>query len=104
MENRGTLSSLEVYERKMAWYAEDGGKESLAELVEILEAAGRGEIVCARGPQALEEGVMAMRVPARPRRMASASLRRPIPAIPPVRSTKSAAAATLGPMEPSGKE
>ncbi|HUG39320.1 MAG TPA: thioredoxin family protein [Longimicrobiales bacterium] len=32
--------------RKMAWYEEDAGRETLRELVEILERAHRGEQIC----------------------------------------------------------
>ncbi len=40
------LPSGEVYERKMAWYAEDAGHETVQVLVEMLEAAARGDRVC----------------------------------------------------------
>lgn len=33
-------------DRKMAWYAEDAGRSTLEEFVEVLEAAARGGILC----------------------------------------------------------
>jgi len=36
----------EEFERKMAWYEEDGGAETLREFVEILEAAHSGSSIC----------------------------------------------------------
>lgn len=39
-------SGQQVYERKMAWYDEDGGSGTVEAFVEMLEAAARGETVC----------------------------------------------------------
>jgi hypothetical protein len=41
---RGTMS--EEVGAKMAWYAEDDGRETLRELVEVLEGARSGTVVC----------------------------------------------------------
>jgi Thioredoxin len=42
----GSLSAEERYERKMEWYAENAGRETVREVVEVLEAAGSGGVVC----------------------------------------------------------
>lgn len=39
-------SSREVYERKMTWYADDGGNATVEAFVEMLEAARGGQSVC----------------------------------------------------------
>jgi hypothetical protein len=41
---RGTTA--EQLDEKMAWYAEDGGRETLRELVEVLEGAASGQVIC----------------------------------------------------------
>lgn len=41
-----SLPSNERFERKMAWYEEDAGGETVADLVAMLEAAARGEVRC----------------------------------------------------------
>jgi hypothetical protein len=41
------LSGDEVYEQKMAWYAENEGEATIEEFVEMLEAAARGNPQCA---------------------------------------------------------
>lgn len=41
-----TLPSGERFSRKMAWYEEDAGRETLGDLVAMLEAAARGEVRC----------------------------------------------------------
>jgi hypothetical protein len=41
---RGTTAG--EAERKLAWYAEDGGRETLRELVEVLESARDGRPIC----------------------------------------------------------
>jgi len=38
--------AAEMLDQKMAWYLEDRGREALTGLMEILEAAQRGEMVC----------------------------------------------------------
>lgn len=44
-------SSRERMERKMAWYADDAGRETVRELVEVLEGAAAGRPVCRSGPE-----------------------------------------------------
>jgi hypothetical protein len=44
---RGTMS--EEIGAKLAWYANDGGRETLREFVEVLEGASSGEVVCPGG-------------------------------------------------------
>ncbi len=46
IENQGRISSEELFTRKMAWYDEDAGSETVAQLVEILEAAAAGRTLC----------------------------------------------------------
>lgn len=41
-----TLSGDEAYERKMAWYAEDAGRETVETIVRMMEAAAEGRTVC----------------------------------------------------------
>ncbi len=41
---RGEAAAM--LDRKMAWYLEDQGREALTDLIEILEAAQRGDMVC----------------------------------------------------------
>jgi hypothetical protein len=38
--------------RKMSWYENEAGKETLREFVEVLEAAARGSKICPEGPPA----------------------------------------------------
>jgi hypothetical protein len=40
------FSGDEVFPRKMAWYAEDAGQNTVEAFVEMLEAAARGETIC----------------------------------------------------------
>lgn len=40
------VPSGERFRRKMAWYEEDAGRETLADVVAMLEAAARGEVRC----------------------------------------------------------
>jgi hypothetical protein len=40
------LSSEELYERKMAWYADDSGQDTVEAFVTMLEAAANGSSVC----------------------------------------------------------
>ncbi len=46
LENNETISSDEIYEQKMEWYAQDSGQETLATFVSILEAAATGNTIC----------------------------------------------------------
>lgn len=43
-------SSRDRTERKMRWYADDAGRETVREWVEILEAAAAGRPICRAGP------------------------------------------------------
>ena len=45
-ESKASLSSDELFEGKMAWYAEDSGVSTLREIVEILEGAAEGRPIC----------------------------------------------------------
>jgi len=45
-ENKTSLESEELFEKKMAWYDEDAGAETVRELVAILEAAGADAPIC----------------------------------------------------------
>jgi hypothetical protein len=47
-ENKPKLGEDEFQSNKMAWYRENRGRATIDELVEILEAAARGEAVCER--------------------------------------------------------
>lgn len=40
------LPSDQRFSRKMAWYEEDAGRETIGDLVAMLEAAARGEVRC----------------------------------------------------------
>ena len=46
LENNETISSDDIYEQKMEWYAQDSGQETLATFVSILEAAATGNTIC----------------------------------------------------------
>lgn len=46
IRERPGLSSEEVYEGKMAWYDEDGGRGTVEAFVEMLEAASEGGSIC----------------------------------------------------------
>lgn len=41
-----SLASSQKFSGKMSWYAEDAGKATVAEIVTMLEAAGRSEVQC----------------------------------------------------------
>lgn len=45
-ENETEMSTPELYEGKMAWYAEDSGASTLAEVVSLLESAAAGTPRC----------------------------------------------------------
>ena len=45
-ENGGEMNSDEVYEAKMAWYDDDAGLSTVAQIVQMLEAAAGGVPVC----------------------------------------------------------
>jgi len=45
-ENGGEMNRDEVYEAKMAWYDDDGGLSTVAQVVRMLEAAASGAPVC----------------------------------------------------------
>jgi len=46
LENPESLEREALFERKMAWYAEDTGRETLETFVAMLESARRGEKIC----------------------------------------------------------
>jgi len=46
LENPEGLAADDLFTRKMAWYDEDSGAETVETFVEILEAAGSGRTVC----------------------------------------------------------
>ena len=46
LENDGTLSSEDVFEQKMEWYAEDAGQNTLEAFVAMLESAEEGSVIC----------------------------------------------------------
>lgn len=46
IRERPGMSSQELYEGKMAWYDEDGGRGTVEALVEMLEAAAEGGGIC----------------------------------------------------------
>lgn len=46
LEKDGTLSSQDVYEQKMEWYATDAGQDTLEAFVAMLESAGAGSTIC----------------------------------------------------------
>jgi hypothetical protein len=41
-----SLPSNQKFSAKMSWYAEDAGRSTVAEVVAMMEAAGRGELQC----------------------------------------------------------
>lgn len=45
-ENKPKLSDEDFQKAKMAWYREDRGRETVREMVELLEAAGKGPTSC----------------------------------------------------------
>jgi hypothetical protein len=52
LENQKTLESRDLIARKMEWYRTDAGVTTLREIVEMLEAAARGEPACVPAPGA----------------------------------------------------
>jgi hypothetical protein len=46
LENNETLSSNEIYEQKMEWYADDAGDKTVEAFVLMLEAAATGATIC----------------------------------------------------------
>ena len=45
-EHMDSLPSNSKFSGKMSWYEQDAGKSTVAEIVTMLEAAGRGEVQC----------------------------------------------------------
>ena len=45
-ENKPKLSDEDFQKAKMTWYREDRGRETVKEMVELLEAAGKGPTTC----------------------------------------------------------
>ena len=50
LEEQGTAPRDELHARRDEWYVEDGGRETLREIVERIEAAAAGRAVCP-GPE-----------------------------------------------------
>ncbi len=48
LENPEQLNNTDLYERKMDWYDEDAGQETLEEMILILESAARGDTRCGK--------------------------------------------------------
>jgi hypothetical protein len=46
LENPEALSGEAIFERKMEWYADDAGRETVQTFVAMLEAAARAETLC----------------------------------------------------------
>lgn len=43
---RGKISDAEIFDGKMQWYEEEKGAKTLVEIVEMIEAAARGDVRC----------------------------------------------------------
>ncbi|MCH7562437.1 MAG: thioredoxin family protein [Gemmatimonadetes bacterium] len=48
LENPEDLNDSDIFERKMAWYDEDAGQQTLEEVLAILESAARAETRCGK--------------------------------------------------------
>lgn len=46
LENPDAVSPRDMVSRKMAWYAEDSGRQTIEAIVEAMEAAASGDVVC----------------------------------------------------------
>jgi len=49
LENESKLEEDDLHDQKYAWYDEDRGAQTVAEVVEIMESAARGAPVCKSG-------------------------------------------------------
>ena len=48
LENPEDLNDSDIFERKMAWYGEDAGEQTLEEVLAILESAAQGDTRCGK--------------------------------------------------------
>ncbi len=48
LENRPKLEDDEFLAQKMAWYREDGGRQTVSEVLELIEGAASGQSICGR--------------------------------------------------------
>ena len=46
LANKEVLEEEELYDQKYAWYDEDQGRETVREIIELMEAAASGETIC----------------------------------------------------------
>ncbi len=46
LANKEVLEEEELYDQKYAWYDEDQGRETVREIIELMEAATLGETIC----------------------------------------------------------
>ena len=46
LENRPNLEDREFLDQKMAWYREDGGEQTVSEVLALIEAAVSGSPIC----------------------------------------------------------
>jgi len=44
--NKGKQADKDIFDHKMAWYDKDAGQQTVAEVAEMIAAAGRGEVKC----------------------------------------------------------
>jgi hypothetical protein len=51
LEHEKTMEESVLYEQKYAWYAQDAGRETLEEVVTMIEVAAAGGRRCAAGPR-----------------------------------------------------
>jgi len=56
LELEGRVSRDELHARKDRWYAEDHGRETLREIVERIEAAAAGRVLCPAGAKRTPAG------------------------------------------------
>ena len=53
LANPDGLERMPLYEWKMAWYANDAGSDTVEQMVRTIEAAARGEMICAPATDAI---------------------------------------------------
>jgi len=44
--NKGKQADKEIFDHKMSWYDTDAGQQTVAEVAEMIEAAGKGQVKC----------------------------------------------------------
>lgn len=44
--NKGKQGDKDIFDHKMAWYDKDAGQQTIAEIAEMIAAAGRGQVKC----------------------------------------------------------